>query len=292
MGNFKEVQYSARPGGGPIDVHDWKRRSWQSVAAQFIRFPVPSTHDFKLLSNANYVVLHEIYRADGSTAVAGQTRHFQKDLRNKITFLPAGCPIEGWSAISRPSSLTALYIDRQGSADGTPDLSRLPPQVCFEDPMLRMMLSRFQLILHDPSLDMPGYAESLGILACFEINRIASKQRPAIRHQGGLTARQMRLVVDYIENHLTEQPSVAELAALLDLTRFHFMRAFKQTIGVPPHRFVIQRRIERAKDLLTDSEIPIKDVATRSGFSSITQLSRAFRQAHGTTPSAFRRASS
>ncbi|MBM3531151.1 MAG: helix-turn-helix transcriptional regulator [Alphaproteobacteria bacterium] len=289
MATSKEVELTARPGGGAIDLQDLKRKSWPSVMAQFMRIAAPSTFDFKLASTSNYIALHDIYRSDGTTTVPGLPRSYQKDLRNKITFIPAGCPVEGWSVIDRPGAFVALYIDRSSSGDDVPDLAKLSPQICFDDPMLRLALSHFQLMLHGQMQDMPGYAESLGILVSYEMKRVASKQVPVVRHQGGLTARQMRIVADYIESHLLEQTSVSELAALLDLTRFHFMRAFKQTMGVPPHRFMIQRRIERAKDLLADVDISIGDVAARSGFNSITQLTRAFRRVNGTTPSAFRR---
>ena len=83
--------------------------------------------------------------------------------------------------------------------------------------------------------------------------------------------------------------TISELASLLDLTRFHFIRAFKQAAGLPPHQFLIRRRIDRAKDMLADSRSSIAEIAERSGFGSPIQLTRAFRRVLGTTPSAMRR---
>jgi len=171
------------------------------------------------------------------------------------------------------------------------DLARLTPQVAFEDQALRMALLRFQAILDDPSLDTPGYAETLAELIAFEIGRVASRQPRQVIHQGGLTARQVRVVIDHMDNHLTEKMTISELASLLNLTRFHFIRAFKQTVGMPPHQFLIRRRVDRAKDMLAESRVSIAEIAEQTGFGSPIQLTRAFRRVLGTTPSALRRGS-
>jgi AraC family transcriptional regulator len=92
-----------------------------------------------------------------------------------------------------------------------------------------------------------------------------------------------------MESHLDEKTTIAELAKLVDLTRFHFIRSFKQAVGVPPHQFMIYRRVERAKEMLTGRSHSIADVAAQTGFNSSIQLSRAFRRVLGVTPSEFRR---
>jgi len=99
----------------------------------------------------------------------------------------------------------------------------------------------------------------------------------------------VRLVIDYMDAHLTEKTTISELAALVDLTRFHFIRSFKQTTGMPPHQFMIRRRIDLAKELLAGRDATIADVAAKVGFNSAIQLTRAFRRIVGTTPSTFRR---
>jgi AraC family transcriptional regulator len=73
------------------------------------------------------------------------------------------------------------------------------------------------------------------------------------------------------------------------MTRFHFIRTFKQATGIPPHQFMIRRRIDRAKELLAEPHTAIADVATKSGFRSAAELTRAFRRIVGTPPSSYRR---
>lgn len=89
--------------------------------------------------------------------------------------------------------------------------------------------------------------------------------------------------------HLGDKTSIASLAALLDLSRFHFIRAFKKTVGMPPHQFVVHRRVERAREMLQDSQMTVLEIANRTGFNSTTHFTKSFRRITGTTPSAFRR---
>jgi AraC family transcriptional regulator len=143
-------------------------------------------------------------------------------------------------------------------------------------------------VVQDPSLDHAGYVDTLCELVSFELKRVLSVEVPALK-QGGLTARQVRLVTDHMDAHLLEKVTVADLASLVGLTRFHFIRAFKETVGLPPHQFMIRKRIDRAKDILSQSSLPIGEVAGRTGFGGTQQLTRAFRQHVGVTPTRFRR---
>jgi AraC family transcriptional regulator len=83
---------------------------------------------------------------------------------------------------------------------------------------------------------------------------------------------------------------VEDLAGLAGLTRSHFSRAFQRMTGDPPRRFILKRRLCRARDLLSAAETGIAEVAARSGFSSQAHLSTAFRQELGTTPARYRAA--
>jgi AraC family transcriptional regulator len=286
-----DLELTKRPGGGAIDLENLNRRSWPGITAHFVRFAAPTAYNFRINTSAHYIALHDIYRVDGETSVAGVPRSYLKDLRNKLTFSPAGCEVDGWTELVKPGSFTALNLTSGDNAAGSIDLAKLTPQLGFEDQALRMVLLRFQAILHDPTLDTPGYAETLAELVSFEVNRIVSRQPRQLIHQGGLTARQVRVVTEYMDAHLTEKITISDLAGLLDLTRFHFIRAFKQTAGMPPHQFLIRRRVDRARGLLAESPIAISEIAEQTGFGSPIQLTRAFRRVLGTTPSAFRRGS-
>jgi len=286
MAKVRFIERTLRGSGSDIDLDDLKRKSWSGIASQFVRFRLPSEFDFRLANSTNVLVLLNVCRVDGEAAIAGVARSHKKDLRNKITFVPKGAELQGWARIEKPSSLIGVYFE--GPADQT-NLSQIPPMMEFEDHMLRAVIMQIHAILHDPSLDTPGYAETLGALLAFEMGRFATQSKTVKPLPGGLTQRQLRLVTEYLESRLTDKTTIAELSALVDLSRFHFIRAFKKTVGMPPHQFVVHRRIERARELLTEPALSVSEIATRTGFNSTTHFTKSFRRITGTTPSTFRR---
>lgn len=106
---------------------------------------------------------------------------------------------------------------------------------------------------------------------------------------GGLPARKQKQVAEFIEEHLAEEISLATLADLVNLSLYHFARAFKQSFGVPPHRYHMNRRLVRASDLLRKSTLSVTQIGVRIGFRETSSFTRAYRRFGGLTPSEFRR---
>lgn len=133
------------------------------------------------------------------------------------------------------------------------------------------------------------YIESLANALVVNLLRDYSGTKPQVaNYQGGLGDRQLLQVTDYINNHLTQSIKLEDLAASLGISQFHFSRLFKQSTGISPHQYVMQQRIERAKQLLTKEDISIADVALECGFNSQSHLGKYFRQLVGMTPKAYR----
>lgn len=109
-------------------------------------------------------------------------------------------------------------------------------------------------------------------------------------YSGGLSPSQLRRATDYLNSHLEQNPSLTEVAAVVGVSMHHFARAFKQSIGIPPHRYLMERRIERAKVLLDQTNLPLPEIAFRLGFSSQSHFTTVFRQTTGTTPKNYRKA--
>jgi AraC family transcriptional regulator len=107
------------------------------------------------------------------------------------------------------------------------------------------------------------------------------------RHR--LNDARLRRVLAYIEEHLAEDITVADLAKVACLSIFHFTRAFAAAMRVPPHRYVSQRRLESAKAMIARGRASLSEIALESRFSSQSSFTRAFRRATGMTPAEYRR---
>jgi AraC family transcriptional regulator len=107
------------------------------------------------------------------------------------------------------------------------------------------------------------------------------------RHR--LDDRRLRRVLAYVEEHLADDIAVADLANVACLSIFHFTRAFAAAVGVPPHRYVSRRRLERAKAIIATGHASLSEIALICQFSSESSFTRAFRRTIGMTPAAYRR---
>ena len=110
------------------------------------------------------------------------------------------------------------------------------------------------------------------------------------RCRGGLAPWQIRRVAAHIEEHLGESIQCAELSALTKLSLSHFMRAFRDSFGCPPHAYLMKRRIERAQGLMLATSAPLGQIASECGLADQSHLSRLFQQFVGESPAAWRRA--
>jgi AraC family transcriptional regulator len=114
--------------------------------------------------------------------------------------------------------------------------------------------------------------------------------RPGLRLKGGLAAHQRRLLVEYIDSHLDQAISLGQLAALCALSEYHFARMFRESFGLPPHQYVLARRLNRARELLRSTSQPLGEIALACGFASASHFTNRFRQSLGGTPGEYRQA--
>jgi AraC family transcriptional regulator len=108
-------------------------------------------------------------------------------------------------------------------------------------------------------------------------------------HQGGLATWQARRALAHIEANLASKMEIGDLANVVALSSSHFSRAFKRTLGFPPMKYVVVRRVERAKELISSTGEPLAEVALACGFADQAHLNRRFRDIVGTTPGRWRR---
>jgi AraC family transcriptional regulator len=135
------------------------------------------------------------------------------------------------------------------------------------------------------------FAESLKNLLAVHLLRQYCENastKKLIIPEGALGSLKLKQVQDYIENHLANEIVIEDMAALIPMSQFHFARAFKAATGETPHKYLTQRRIERAKLLLTVTKLPIAEVAYRVGFSNQSHFTAHFRKVTGVTPKDYR----
>lgn len=107
--------------------------------------------------------------------------------------------------------------------------------------------------------------------------------------RGGLSSVALRMIREYVERELATSIQLHDMAAMTGLSHCHFARAFKQSTGQSPHRYVMQRRIERAVDLIRNTDRPLSRIALEAGFCDQSHLSRLVVRATGQTPRELRR---
>jgi AraC-like DNA-binding protein len=107
-------------------------------------------------------------------------------------------------------------------------------------------------------------------------------------NRGGLPPRLTGRIREYLDSHLNENISLDAMAEMAGLSVFHFARAFRQSFGMPPHSYLLRRRIEHGRRLLQQTELALTEIALSTGFSDHSHFAKHFRRLTGMTPSAAR----
>jgi AraC family transcriptional regulator len=224
----------------------------------------------------------------------GVKRHVPHPARS-VSLVPAGS-LARWRWRGPKDSLHVYLepglVERVAAEafDLDPARLALPPLDGLDLPQFRAALLAVDAELASGGAGGRLAAESLAnVLAVHLVRQSVAPRRAARGPDGALPRGRLRAVVDYVEGNLEAGPSLNEMAAVARLSPYHFSRQFKAATGLPPHQFVILRRVERARELLqAGTELSLADVAAEAGFSDQSQFSRHFKRIVGVTPGQFR----
>jgi AraC family transcriptional regulator len=212
-----------------------------------------------------------------------------------ILLVPAGSPsLWRWSGPndSLHVCLEPGLVARVAAEAFGLDPARLtvPPLYSLDLPHLRAAMGAVDAELTAGGAGGSLAAESLAnVLAVHLIRHVLAPRQPTRRRNGTLPRAKLRAVVEYVEEHLDAGPTLEQLAAVARLSPGYFARQFKRATGLPPHQYVIARRVERAKQLLqTGGDFSLAEVAACSGFADQSQFSRHFKRLVGVAPGQFR----
>ena len=134
------------------------------------------------------------------------------------------------------------------------------------------------------------YIESLAVALAVHLLRNYSVAAQSMREfSGGLWGARLRRAVEYIDAHLDQNLSLAQIAETVGLSPYYFSRALKKSTGYAPHAYVVHKRMMRAKQLLSETKIPVTEIAAAVGYANQCHFSTRFRKLVGVSPLAYRR---
>jgi AraC family transcriptional regulator len=165
----------------------------------------------------------------------------------------------------------------------------LIPQLKLRDPLIQEIGLALKAELEVGGADSRLYAESMATALSLHLLRRYFSRKQQIRScTGGLPKYRLRKVIDYIQEHLDQNLTLAELATAVQMSPHYFASLFKQSMGLTPHQYVTKCRIQKAKQLLRQTELPIIEICQEVGFESQSHFTRVFRQQNAMTPKAYR----
>jgi AraC family transcriptional regulator len=278
----------------PPDIAQRRSASWSAIQADTIQVTRREPFEYKFQAWRHLLIAYErAARDDGETVIEGLPKSTLREFSRTLSVVPAGHQFYGWQTPRVLTRATCFYIDPRGPL--------LDPESGVTGPTIRPRLFFFDQTLWDTALKLkaesgnsdPGnrqYAEVVSLMLMHELVRLErAGSRVATPVRGGLAMWQQKRVSEFIEENVGEEISLATLAELTRLSLYHFARAFRQSFGVPPHRYHLARRMERAKILLEKPAMSVMQIGVQIGFREASSFATAFRRATGITPTDYRR---
>jgi AraC family transcriptional regulator len=291
--------------GGPLGPLEWRkvlpfepcaasgRLGWAGLDAARYRVASASELNVPALTHHRLVLIARPPE-ELDLRYEGVKRHVPPPA-GSIMLVPVGSPAR-WRWSGRMDTLITFLepglVARVAAEAFGLDPARLtvPPLDGLDLPQLRAAVSAVDAELTAGGAGGRLAAESLAnLLAAHLIRHVLAPRRPARGRDGTLPRGRLRAVVAYIEEHLDASPTLEQMAAVAHLSAYHFARQFKAATGVPPHQYLIARRVERAKPFLQGGgDLSLAQVAARAGFANQSHFSHHFRRLVGVTPGQFR----
>jgi AraC family transcriptional regulator len=264
------------------------------LSVESVRIDDPVPYQFEIQSPYPFILLLDAVRQDGETSLDTLPTSHETDGRDKLILAPGDCTMKGWSTtIGRPIRIVTAYFDPMSPPIAEFFRSRetaFRPILHFQNEALRDTLNKMRYAAENSEFQSRTYGEHLASLLMMELLQVNNTGLLPIKSvTGGLAPKAASLVRDSIEARLREDVSLGDLAALANLSPFHFTRAFKATFGLTPYQFILKRRIDRAKRLLIETDLPIAEIAKDCGFAGPTQFGRTFRIFSEQSPREWRR---
>jgi AraC family transcriptional regulator len=292
-----EIDYSQQDSTSmfspPPLIHSSQQAGWKNIHLahyHLLAMDFPEITSLQhLISLPSWNQLTEVDRI-----VDGKRYQSQHDRHDKGLFemLPAYVPFKVWS--SQGGEATHCYLDPTFLAhaayeSANPDRVELKPTLSMPDPLVCQIVLALKTVLETDATNSCFYAESMATaLAAHLLRNYSTRQHILPEYQDGLPKYKLKQALEYINAHLSENVSLATLSDEVQISQFHFCRLFKQSTSMTPHAYLIQQRVERAKQLLKHKECTLLDIALACGFANPSHFAKHFHKHTGISPKQFR----
>lgn len=208
--------------------------------------------------------------------------------RNRLAIFPAAVEIEGEWNVGPVLDYVVVFLNPGFVGDRLRDGIECPT-IAFEHDGLTRGLAELSREAATPDDLFDLLAEGWATQALAHISRVSRRETPRAKGlRGGITAKSLQRIDDYLRSDLARPISLADLSAIACLSQRHFIRAFQESMGSTPYQHVLALRIEDAKRRLSATDETITDIALATGFGHGQHFSTRFRRATGMTPSRYR----
>jgi AraC family transcriptional regulator len=243
----------------------------------------------------HFVVLH----LDGpvnADFTAGKSRERRIIAPGGISLVPAGMDF----GLRLETALESVHVYVRSAVlrevaseffDGDPERVELVPRFGHRDALIEQLALGIREALTDSDDPATVYADHLARALGAQLIRAHSNLMPQdpARRRAGLTRSQLARATEFMDVNLSERLSLSEIAEAAGLSPAHFIRQFKASMGLAPHKYLVRLRLERAMRLLRETDSSIAQIAFDCGFSHQEHMTRFFGRLAGTTPAVFRR---
>lgn len=245
----------------------------------------PVNYEFAVKSDRHYLALHDLVFHEGRMLVEGEKPRRGRDLRETLTFFPAGIAVEGWcQPVGRPQAFTALSIDPNAVPEALlaqSDWSR--PEIYFKSPMLLGVFAQLKEVLKGTPPFKELLVDSLGQVAVATFASVQAVGEPPARPDRKLDLLELRRVEEYLRENIARDIRLDDMAGVVGMSKFYFIRCFRSTTGRTPYRSLLDLRCEVAVEALRAGRAP-GEAAVASGFENAAQMSRSLRATLGILP--------
>lgn len=267
---------------------------WQNLHALEMRYTMC---EWTMPAIENHCIIVQLGPAIDVTASIGEHTFEQRLNPGEIIVVPAGMALRWSQRESTDNEALHLYLHPNflrtiaESIDFDYSQIRIAEQFGIRDEHLHHVAMSLLCEMKEPNVIGRVYAESLAKVLAMQIVRRYSYLKDLQTIRGGMAPRKLRRAIEFINENLDKEQTVAlaAVAEAVQMSYFHFSRAFKQSTGVSPNAYMTEQRIDRAKKLLIQTDLPIADIALRTGFASQSHFTTTFRKLVWTTPKAFRK---